>query len=833
MVNWKISQIVDLCNPMKQNHINYGTVLALKGDSRAHEWRITVLEHGKPADLSGYTLMGYMRRSDGSTVAIPNGSVSGNVCSIRFSKACYAVEGMAIGIVQLITTEETVTLATGSFNMRHGKGDDMVIDPGTPMPTYEQLIERIKNSEACARNIYGEIAVERARIDSFVALKNGSTTGDAELQDIRVGADAKTYESAGTAIRSQLAPVLQANGCKNPMQPLLFDQIYAYRGSTFVNQTIFETARYNMVDLAAYKAIEHGGGTSFGIFGKLVTPVPVFESWDDAGYVLVVKADKPFSAMVTAAYAPSWGGTTIATVMVDISAGYNVVKLSGGNFGDEGHEVYRYFGIYGIESAGNSYDYGELDTLEIYILNSDALSGWMNAEISRFVNRKLKPLLPNVYASDASFAPTYSVDEWWNMAVSYKKNADGYVYAKIPLEKFESYVGENIAVYIRNEGNEAVKGLDVLLTVLPNWSDSTKVKNVASGIRIEPGETVVAKAFVENNSAWTGMQTFILVRDNGASNNGNAVSIRICAATDSGGDVFKQLFVSGADSSSASDVQEKGEIVCWGDSLTAQGGWTSTLAALSGYAVLNAGTGGENSATIMARQGADVMIVNNLTIPADCTPVQIATYSDGIMTEFGQKVRPLLQGGTAHVNPVMIGNVEGTLTWTGSAYNDATGTWTFIRTTAGDEVTIDRPTPIRTAYDREKNTPYLMVVFIGTNDGVFDVDDMVNRNKLMISHADAEHYIVLGLSRVPDAIAETYEKAMRFAFGRNFISLREYLSEYGLADAGLTATAEDTAAMASGKVPPQLLSDAVHYTDACRTVIGKMLYRKCCDLGIF
>ena len=286
-------------------------------------------------------------------------------------------------------------------------------------------------------------------------------------------------------------------------------------------------------------------------------------------------------------------------------------------------------------------------------------------------------------------------------------------------------------------------------------------------------------------------------------------------------------------------------IVCWGDSLTAGGGWTQKLSELSGLTVYNGGTGGENARTIAARQGADAMTINGVTIPAACEPVTLAVRASdmGILTEWGYKVTPLLQGG-AHVNPVMIGDVEGTLKWTGANYADTTGVWTFTRSKAGEAVVIDRPTAIRTAFDRLHNrVDEIMVLFIGQNGGYKDVSDLIRTHRLMIDHFKGKEYLVLGLSSGTEVQRKDYEAAMKEAFGRRFVSLREYLAApvyegteivscYGLKDAGLAPTEADIERIKVGQVPQTLLMDSVHYTPATKAVIGRLVYKKMKELGI-
>lgn len=63
------------------------------------------------------------------------------------------------------------------------------------------------NSNKASRE---EIELQKARIDEIAKLPEGSTTGDAELADIRVGANGQKYNSAGEAVREQFGELKDA-----------------------------------------------------------------------------------------------------------------------------------------------------------------------------------------------------------------------------------------------------------------------------------------------------------------------------------------------------------------------------------------------------------------------------------------------------------------------------------------------------------------------------------------------------------------------------------------------------------------------------------------------
>lgn len=66
-------------------------------------------------------------------------------------------------------------------------------------------------------NLKQAMAKQDARINNLAKLPSGSTTGDAELQDIRTGEDGTVYDNAGEAVRQQIGSLKESLDCESTM----------------------------------------------------------------------------------------------------------------------------------------------------------------------------------------------------------------------------------------------------------------------------------------------------------------------------------------------------------------------------------------------------------------------------------------------------------------------------------------------------------------------------------------------------------------------------------------------------------------------------------------
>ena len=141
-------------------------------------------------------------------------------------------------------------------------------------------------SELAGKAQQSALLVEKARIDGFTTLAAGSTTGDSELIDGRIGADAVTYPNIGGAVRGQFVKVADILGKSTTDQSLW--EIGSISGTSNLVSTIrMRTKTYIAADVLSIKssngylmylyAYENGayigywGGSGFVTSGAVTT----------------------------------------------------------------------------------------------------------------------------------------------------------------------------------------------------------------------------------------------------------------------------------------------------------------------------------------------------------------------------------------------------------------------------------------------------------------------------------------------------------------------------------------------------------------------------------
>lgn len=205
-------------------------------------------------------------------------------------------------------------------------------------------------------------------------------------------------------------------------------------------------------------------------------------------------------------------------------------------------------------------------------------------------------------------------------------------------------------------------------------------------------------------------------------------------------------------------------VYCWGDSLTeGVGGWLATPESIQNtivsaypdmvartYPCVNLGCRGETIQTIMARQGADPMMVGGFTIPASANENVIVGYLRGgyyddnrlgLATESGDVAQPLKET-EAGVNPCVIAGVEGILSRDYTADSDGRYAYRFHRLTDGNAKAVPVDTPIETYAMRYYRNGYA-VIWMGANGAVSSHTAYIQKLKTMISYGNYSNYIVV------------------------------------------------------------------------------------------
>lgn len=143
-------------------------------------------------------------KSDGHIIANSGTVDSSGRVVITETEQMTASAGQAI--FELVIDNSTHGTANFIVNVEPRPGENG-IQSESDLSLFQEAIDAVGD----ASYLVDEVAALSARMDTFTHLAEGSTTGDAELADIRVGYDGTTYNTAGDAVRSQIEEAMQSS----------------------------------------------------------------------------------------------------------------------------------------------------------------------------------------------------------------------------------------------------------------------------------------------------------------------------------------------------------------------------------------------------------------------------------------------------------------------------------------------------------------------------------------------------------------------------------------------------------------------------------------------
>ena len=175
-MQWTFEERTDLQHPTGAR--NWPDLMMVQGDSRAHEWRVSVYDGGAAVDLPAYEISASFDRADGKTIPVL-GTAAGNVASVVLPQSVYAVSGVLRGVLQAKQDAQVITLASGRWFVRRGAGYDAPQDGSSGGGTVEVDATLTKEGEAADAKAVGDyIAKLERRIAALEEIGIPVTTAD-------------------------------------------------------------------------------------------------------------------------------------------------------------------------------------------------------------------------------------------------------------------------------------------------------------------------------------------------------------------------------------------------------------------------------------------------------------------------------------------------------------------------------------------------------------------------------------------------------------------------------------------------------------------------------
>ena len=185
---------------VKKHTLHY--VKQYDNNSRRVQLSITDIDNPDEqiVNLQNHTVRAYFRLPDGSAEFI-----DGEIVDPDDGRIAITIPGSVTQLVGTVECEVKISgaddntllsLQTFTFTIVPSFSDDNIVEATEKFGALDNALQTVDSLNA-------ELAAANARIDNLIALPEGSTTGDAEIADIRVGADGTTYDSAGAAVRGQ------------------------------------------------------------------------------------------------------------------------------------------------------------------------------------------------------------------------------------------------------------------------------------------------------------------------------------------------------------------------------------------------------------------------------------------------------------------------------------------------------------------------------------------------------------------------------------------------------------------------------------------------------